>query len=107
MPEEGLRLYKNFVKERIIDVSVNFWDTLPNVKFKLFKSTAKKVRIPTTNGVIEITKDQKLLNRLIMLCRSRQDIDIKECIGKYELSVVPRSLFARDGSMNHTQGKAS
>ena len=50
--------------------------------------------MPIKNGVIEIKYDQKLLNRLIMLCRSRQDIDMKECIGKYELSVVPRSLFA-------------
>ena len=34
-----------------------------------------------------------------MLCRSRQDIDMKECIGKYELPVVPRSLFAGDVSL--------
>ena len=27
---------------------------------------------------------------------------MKECIGKYELPVVPRSLFAGDGFMNHT-----
>ena len=77
MPEEGLRMYKNFVKERIIDVSVNFWDILPNNKLQLFKSTAKKVRIPTNNGVIEIKEEQKLLNRIIMLRRSRQDIDMK------------------------------
>ena len=93
MSEEGLRLHKKFIKERIIDVSVNFWDTLPNVKLQLFKSTAKKVRIPTKNGLIEIKEYQKLLNRLIMLCRSRQDIDMKEWIRKYELSIVPRSLL--------------
>ena len=63
------------------------------------------MRILTKNGVIEIKEDQKLLNRLIMPCRSRQGIDMKECIGKYELSVVSRSLFLRDESMNHTQGK--
>ena len=31
--------------------------------------------------------------------RSRPEIDMKEAIGQYELSAVPRSLFSADGEM--------
>ena len=56
--------------------------------------------------VVELKVDHKLFSCLIMLCRSRPDIDLKQCIGIYELSVVPRSVFAADGTMIHLQGKS-
>ena len=42
-----------------------------------------------------------------MVCKSRTDIDIKEVIGLYEFTVVPRSLFASDGTMMHCSCKST
>ena len=40
-----------------------------------------------------------MLQRLIVISRSRSQLDLKECIGTYEFGVVPRSLFASDGTV--------
>ena len=42
-----------------------------------------------------------------MVCKSRPDIDIKEAVGTYEFSVVPRSLFAADGTLLHCYRKSA
>ena len=43
----------------------------------------------------------------IVISRSRPELDLKECIGTYEFGVVPRSLFASDGSLLLAYDKAS
>ena len=42
-----------------------------------------------------------------MVCKSRPEINIKEAVGLYEFTVVPRSLFARDGTMLHSSCKSA
>ena len=45
--------------------------------------------------------------RMMMVCQRRPDIDIKETIGLYEFALVPRSMFAPDGSMLHCSSKSA
>ncbi|CAH3139226.1 unnamed protein product [Porites lobata] len=42
---------------------------------------------------------------MMVICQSRPEIDIKEAVGVYEFSVVPRSMFAADGNMLHSLEK--
>lgn len=65
------------------------------------------MKVATTEGIVKIKDDKKLLNHLVVLCRSRPDINFKDCIEKYELTAVSRSLFASDGTMYKTQPKVS
>ena len=44
---------------------------------------------------------------MMMVCKSGPEIDIKETVGQYEFSIVPRSLFATDGTMLHCASKSS
>ena len=44
---------------------------------------------------------------MMMVCKSRPEIDIKETVGQYEFSIVPRSLFAADGTMLHCASKSN
>ena len=44
---------------------------------------------------------------MMMVCKSRPEVDIKEAVGHYEFSVVPRSLFAADGTMLHCSSKST
>ena len=46
------------------------------------------------------------MERLIVISRSRPQIDLKECIGTYELDVVPPCLFASDATILLVYGKA-
>ena len=106
MPDKDFTIYNKFVKERIVDGSLNLWDTLPNVKLQLLKSAAKRIRMTSKICIVELKDDHTLFSRLIMLCRYHLEIDLKQCFRIYELSVVLRSMFAADGTMIHLQGKS-
>lgn len=71
----------------------------------LCKTMEKKVKIKTQESVVDIKEDRKFFSRLGVLCRSRPEINLKECIGEYELSASPRSVFGSDGTMNLVQVK--
>ena len=43
----------------------------------------------------------------MMVCQSRPEINLQEAIGTYELSLMPRSLFAADGEMLHCLTKST
>ena len=55
----------------------------------------------------DICKIRSLFARLMMVCKSHPNIDIKEAISLYEFMVVPRSLFASDGTMMHCSCKST
>ena len=105
MPELGLPQYRKFVGQQITDKTVNFWDTVPQNKLKLCKTMAKKVKNKTKESVVELKEGRRLFSRLVALCHSCPEINLKECIGKYELSAVPRSMLGSDGTTNLVQTK--
>ena len=54
----------------------------------------------------ELTADQSLFARLLLVSRSQRHVDLANILGQYELSVVPRSMFAYDGTMNLCSAKS-
>ena len=56
--------------------------------------------------MLTIREERGLLQILIVISRSRPQLDLKECIGTYEFCVVPRSLFASDGTVLLAYDKA-
>ena len=103
----GQTLFDTFVKERIQSEKVNIWSTMKKQKLCTWKSNAKKVKVSTKEKMIELREDRSLFARMMMVCRSRHDMDIKETIGLYEFALVPRSMFASDGSMLHCSSKSA
>ena len=47
-----------------------------------------------------------MLSRFLITARKRPEIDLEECIGNYEFSVVPKSMFSDDGQPLLTNDKA-
>lgn len=43
---------------------------------------------------------------MMLVCKSQRDINVQEAVGMYEFSVVPRSLFAPDGTMLYCNAKS-
>lgn len=74
-------------------------------KLKTWKSSCKVIKMKTAVKVVELKEDRSLFARLMMICKSRPDI--KEAIALYGFSVVPRSLFAPDGTMLHCPCKSA
>ena len=58
-------------------------------------------------GQRQIKEERGLLQRCIVSSRSRTELDLRECIVTYDFGVVPRSLFAADGSLLLAYDKAS
>ena len=65
------------------------------------------VKTNDENRLIELSVKRALFGRMIIIARSRRDINLQEVIGTYEVSVIPRSLFAADGTMLHCQQKSA
>ena len=76
-------------------------------KLKTFKSESATTEVRSGGNLIKIREERGILQRFIVIPRSRSDLDLKECIGTYEFGVVPISLFAADGSLFLAYDKAS
>ena len=53
-----------------------------------------------------IKEERKLMNKLLVASRTRPDIDLQFCLGTYEFSVTPPSLFSPDGSLHSNKDKS-
>ena len=105
--EIGRRLFDCFVKERVQSGKVNLWSPMKKRKLLTWKTSAKVVKVTAADKIVELQEDRSLFARMMMVCKSRPEIDIKETVGQYEFSIVPRSLFVADGTMLHCASKSN
>lgn len=103
----GTELFGHFVTERIQSSACSIWSRMKKRKLLTWKSTGKTVRVNVKEQVVELKEDRSLFARMMMVCKSRPEIDIKEAVGQYEFSVVPRSMFAPYGTLLHCSSKSS
>ena len=76
-------------------------------KLSTWETAGKKAKVRNENNTVDLREDRNLFARMVVVCKSRPDIDIKEAEGIYEFSVVPRSLFAADGTLLHCSRKSA
>ena len=98
MPALGKELYASFKTERIESDQTYFWAKIKQVKLKLCKTAFKNVPTKVGDTIVQLKADRSLFTRLLVVSRSRPDINLKESLGTYEFSAVPRSMFALDGT---------
>lgn len=96
---KGFALHKAFVATRIVTTETNFWAPMSKIKLKMWTSTGHKTKVISGDKIIELKEDRSLFARMLIVARSRPEIDLQQAIGKYEFSAVPRSLFAPDGTL--------
>lgn len=97
--EIGKKMLETFTQERIQSDKVNLWSTMKKRKLMTWKRNSKKMKVHIQDKVVELQEDRSLFARMMMVSRSRPEIDIEEAIGKYEFTVVPRShvtLFIKE-----------
>ena len=103
----GQKLFQSFVKERIQERKTNLWAPMKKQKLLTWKTEGKKVKLGADNNFVELQEDRNLFARMMVICKSRPEIDIQEAGGTYEFSVVPRSMFAVEGTMLHCLCKSA
>ena len=52
-----------------------------------------------------LKEDKNVFPRLLLVAKSRPNMNLERAVGDHELSVVPRSLFSADGQMLPCGGK--
>ena len=57
------------------------------------------MKLGVENNIVELREDRNLFARMMVVCKSRPEIDIREAVGTCEFSVVPRSMFPADGTL--------
>ena len=77
----GNRLLRTFVKERRQTAEKSIWDVVKKRKLLSWKTTWKTVRVAANNKIIELKEDRCLFVRMMIICKSRLEIDIKEALG--------------------------
>ena len=87
-----------FIEERILTSNINLWAPMKKLKLQMWSSSGMKTQIKSDGIILELKEDRALFARLLVVSKTR-DIDLKKTIGTYEFSVVPRALFAADGSL--------
>ena len=94
-------LFETFVAKQINSSSEKLWAPMKKQKLAIWTSTLKKIRVSAGDKVVELKQDHLLFARLLVVCKARPSINLEDTMGKYEFSIVPRSLFAPDGAMLH------
>ena len=72
-----------------------------HVHFKTFKTASKRVKMKVKDTVTKLGEDQGLFARMLIVAHSRQEIDLRGSLSKYEFSIVSCAIFSSDGSMHH------
>ena len=102
----GQKLFDQFVKR--LDGNDSVWNLLKKAKISSFKGANKTINVTTEKGKLLVLKEERnLLQRFIIIARSRTELNLEECIREFEFGVVPRSLFSVDGSLLPMRDKQS
>ncbi|KAK3741259.1 hypothetical protein QZH41_019956, partial [Actinostola sp. cb2023] len=103
----GTQLLSRFIEERVTTGTYSIWYPMKKRKLNTWKSATKVIRVKAKDKVIELKEDCSLFARMSLVAKSRPEIDIKEAVGEFEFNVVPKSMFAPDGSMLHCSCKSA
>jgi hypothetical protein len=92
----GDKIYGEFIKERFHG-TLSIWSTFKKRQLKSFKTTKKSIKSKVGEKVVQLKEEKTLLTRFLIAARKRPELDLEHCIGNFEFSVVPKSLFTSDG----------
>ena len=96
----GSQLRNNFIGDRKTDAEPKLcvWDTLPRRRFITFKSTSRQINVNVVDRIVKL-QERGLMKKLVVISRTRPELDAAELFTKHEFSVVPRSLFDSQGKL--------
>ena len=75
----------------------SIWDPLSKTRLKTFEETLKRTDVKLKDKVVNLKQDRKMMTRLIIASRKREEIDLPHYLGTKEFSVVPLSMFDYNG----------
>ena len=108
--EKGQLAYKTLVDERLLTHStISIWNPMKKLKLKTHSTWMSKQNARVGEKIIKLGEERQLLTRFLVIQQSRPELvpKLAATITEYEMSVLPRSLFANDGSLLIPTDKSS
>ena len=78
---------------KIVRAEVNLWSPLKKLNLKTWKTAQKMVRHQLEDKIVELKEDRSLFARLLIVARSRPEINLQDAIGRYEFTVTFHVCF--------------
>ena len=97
---------EKFVTNRMVEKTVGFWDPQKKNNISYFKDVGPVVKAKVKGQLVSLKQERKLLSRLLVVGKSRPELEVKDAIGEYEFDSAPPSNFQPDGSMLMLSGKS-
>ena len=79
---------------------------MKKLSLKTWETSLKETKIKVGDKTMELKEDRGLFAGMLIVANARPEISLENTLGTYELSIVPRALFAADGSMHHCSEKS-
>ena len=76
--EIGSNLFETFVSECIKSGDTNLWSTMKKQNLNTWKTTGKKLKVMLANKVVELQEDRSLFACMMVICKSRPEINLKK-----------------------------
>ena len=92
----GHELYHTFISNRL-NGELSIWSSMKKCNLKTFKTLKKTSKLKIGDRIIQLKEEKNLMTRFLVTARKRPELELEQCIGNYEFSVVPNSLFTVDG----------
>ena len=92
----GYELYHDFISNRL-NGELSIWLPMKKCNLKTFKMLKKTSKLKIGDRIIELKEEKNLMTRFLVTARKRPELELELCIGNYEFSVIPKSLFTVGG----------
>ena len=83
------------------------WVVNKNLRVPFCALGADHATQASAGQIVELQEDWNLFVHMMVICKSRPEIDIQEAVGTNEKTVVPISMFAPDGEMLQCPAKSA
>ena len=93
----GETMHRQFLNERKSGEDKGVFDPMKKRKLVTFKTASKTITVKLANKLVKLKEERKFTSKLLVIMRTRPDIDIAELFRVHEFSVVPRALFDHYG----------
>ena len=109
--QKGAEQFEGFVSNRIVvsTATMSIWEPMKKMKLKTFSTCRRKTASKVGDKLVKLREDRQLLARFLLVQQSRPNMieSLSDTIGRYEFSVIPRSLFSSDGLLLIPTDKSS
>ena len=89
----GEAMHQQFLDERQNGKDEGVFDPMKKRKLITFKTASKIITVNINNKLVKLKEERNFTSKLLVIMRTRPDIDIAELFRVHEFSVVRRALF--------------